>query len=178
VATAAERVRLLRVARIAGAVGLLLLSGCQFIPPELRTFKSPIRLSPLKHEVTVQPAKGMDPAPFKIDHAKAGSAEVQLTISNPTSSTIRIAWTNGIFITADSISYAIGVKTDRDRFSTQPTTIEPNSTVQVTLVAIGKDGKPVVPVGKSIEAPFRVGLKVTAERGIMQWRGTVWVFVS
>lgn len=173
----AENVRLSRVARVAGLVGLLLLSGCQFLPPELRTLKSPIRLSPPKHEVTVQPAKGMDPAPFKIDHAKAGSAEVQLTISNPTTSTIRIAWAEGTFITADSISYAIGVKTDRDQFSAQSTIIEPNSAVHVTLVALAKDGKPVVPEGKSIEAPYRVGLKVTAERGITRWRGTVWVFV-
>lgn len=166
-----------RVAGVAGLVGLLLLSGCQFLPPELRTLKSPIRLSPFKHEVTVQPARGMDPAPFRIDQAKAGSAEVQLTIANPTTSTIRMVWTEGTFITADSISYAIGVKTDRGGFSTQSTVIEPDSAVHVTVVALTKDGKAVVPEGTSIEAPYRVGLKVTAERGITRWRGTVWVFV-
>lgn len=171
-----ERV-LMRVAGVAGLVGLLVLSGCRLLPPELRTLKSPIRLSPIKHEVTVQPAQGMGPAPFKIDQAKAGSSEVQLTISNPTTSTVRMVWADGTFITADSISYAIGVRTDRDGLSTQSTTIEANGAVQMTVVALAKDGKLVTSVDKSIEAPYRVGLKLTVERGITRWKGTVWVFV-
>lgn len=171
-----ERV-LARIVGVAGLVGLLLLSGCQFLPPELRSFKSPIRLSPLKHEVAVQPAKGMGPAPFTVDQAKAGPAEVQLTLSNPTTSTIRMVWTEGTFITADSISYSIGVKTDRDGSSIEPTIIESNSTIRITVIALAKDGKSVASRGKSIEAPYRVGLKLTAERGITRWKGTVWVFV-
>jgi hypothetical protein len=166
-----------RAVNVAGALGLLLLSGCQFLPPELRTLKSPIRLTPFKHEVTVQPARGMGPAPFKIDRAKAGSAEAQLTVSNPDTSAIRVVWAEGTFITAESISYAIGVKTDRDGLSTQPTIIEANSTIQMTVVAIGKDGKSVAAESKSIEAPYRIGLKFTAERGLTRWKGTVWVFV-
>ena len=166
-----------KVVGVAGLVGLLLLSGCELLPAEFRSVKSPIRLSPLKHEVTVQPAHGMGPAPFKIDQAKAGAAEVQLTLSNPTTSTLRVIWAEGTFITADSISYAIGVKTDRDGSPTEPTTIEPNGSVRMTVIALGKDGKPVASGGKSVEAPYRVGLKLTAERGITRWKGTVWVFV-
>lgn len=163
---------------VTGLIAMLLLSGCQFLPPELRSFKSPIRLSPLKHEVTVQPAPKMGAAPFTIDQATAGSAEVKLTVSNPTASTIRIIWTEGTFITADSIVYAIGVTTDRDGPSTASTTIEPNSTVRVTVVAITKDGKPITPESKSIDAPYRVGLRFSVERAIERWKGTVWVFVS
>jgi hypothetical protein len=166
-----------RAVNVSGLVGLLLLSGCQLLPPELRTLKSPIRLTPFKHEVTVQPARGMDPAPFKIDRAKAGSADVQLTFSNPTTSTIRVVWAGGTFITAESLSYAIGVKTDRDGLSTEPTIIEANSTIQMTVIAIDKDGKSVATGSKSIEAPYRVGLKFTAEHGLTRWKGTVWVFV-
>ncbi len=161
-----------------GLVILLLLPGCQFLPPELRSLKSPIRLSPLKHEVTVQSASGMGPAPFKIDQANAGSAEVTLTISNPTGSTIRVIWTEGTFITADSIVYAIGVKTGQDGPSTASTTIEANSTIRMTIVALTNDGKLVASKDKSIEAPYRVGLKLIVERSIERWKGTVWVFVS
>ncbi|MDE2059709.1 MAG: hypothetical protein KGL31_00965 [candidate division NC10 bacterium] len=168
---------LARVAGVAGLMGLLLLSGCQFLPPELRSLKSPIRLSPLKHEVTVQPATRMGPAPFTVDQAKAEPAEVQLTLSNPTTSTIRLVWTEGTFIAADSISYSIGVKTDRGGLSTEPTIIESNSTIRITVIALAKDGKLAVSRGKSIEAPYRVGLKLIAERGITRWKGTVWVFV-
>lgn len=169
-------------AAVIGFVSLLLLSGCQgirqFIPPELRSIKPPIRLEPLKHEVTVQSASGMGAAPFKIDQANAGSAEVMLTISNPTASTIRVIWTEGTFITADSIVYPIGVKTDRHEASTAPTIIGANSTIHVTVIALAKDGKPVTPASKSIEAPYRVGLKLIVERALDRWKGTVWVFVS
>lgn len=167
-----------RIVGVGGLGALLLLSGCQFLPPELRSIKSPIRLSPLKHEVTVQSAHGMGPAPFKIDQANAGSAEVSLTLSNPTASTIRVVWTEGIFITADSMSYPMRVKAGPDGSSTEPTTIEPNSTIRVTVIALAKDGKPVASGGKSVEAPYRVGLKLTVERSIERWKGTVWVFVS
>jgi hypothetical protein len=119
----------------------------------------------------------MGPAPFKIDQAKAGSAEVQLTVSNPTTSTIRLVWTEGTFITAESISYAMGVKTDRDGSSTEPTIIEANSTIRMTVIAIIKDDKSKVSGSKPIEAPYRVGLKLIAERGLTRWKGTVWVFV-
>lgn len=171
-----------RIVSVSGLLALLLLSGCQlirqFVPPELRSIKSPIRLSPFKHEVTVQSAPGMGPAPFKVDQANAGSAEVTLTLSNPTTSVIRVIWTEGTFITADSMSYPIGVKPGPDRSSTEPTTIEPNGTLRMTVVALAKDGKPVVSGGKSIEPPYRVGLKLTVERSIERWKGTVWVFVS
>jgi beta-lactamase regulating signal transducer with metallopeptidase domain len=160
-----------------GLVGLLLLAGCQFLPPELRTLKSPIRFTPFKHEVTVQPARGMGTAPFTIDRAKAEWAEVQLTVTNPTTSAIRVVWAEGTFITAESIPHAIGVKNDRDGLSTEPTIIEANSTIRITVMAITKDGKPIASGSKSIEAPYRVGLKLTAERGLTRWKGTVWVFV-
>jgi hypothetical protein len=167
---------------IAGLVGLLLLPGCQlirqFVPPEIRTIKSPIRLSPLKHEVTVQPAQGMGPAPFKVDQANAGAAEVTLTISNPTASTIRVIWAEGMFITADSMVYAMGVKIGKDEPSTASMSIEANGTTRLTIVALTKDGKPVAPGVKTIEAPYRVGLKLTVERSLERWKGTVWVFVS
>jgi len=163
---------------VGGLAALLLLSGCQFLPPELRSIKSPIRMSPLKHEVTVQSAQGMGPAPFTIDQANAVSAEVSLTLSNPTASPIRVVWTEGIFITADSMSYPIGVKVGLDGSSTGPTTIEPKSTIRVTVIALAKDGKLVASGGKSIEAPYRVGLKLAVESSIERWRGTVWVFVS
>lgn len=163
---------------VVGLVALLLLPGCQFLPPELRSLKSPIRLSPLKHEVTVQPASGMGPAPFQVDQANAGSAEVTLTFSNPTASAIRVIWTEGTFITAESIVYSIGVKTDKNEPSTRPTTVEANSTIRVTVIALAVDGKPVASAGKSVEAPYRVGLKLTVERAIERWKGTVWVFVS
>lgn len=166
-----------RGAAVAGLAALVLLSGCQFLPPELRTLKSPIRLSPLKHEVTVQPARGMGPAPFTVEHAKAGPAEVQLTLSNPTTSPIRVVWAGGTFITAESISYGIGVKTDREGPSTEPTIIEANSTMRMTVVPIGGDGKSVASGSQSIEAPYRVGLKLAVERSFERWRGTVWVFV-
>lgn len=167
-----------RVVGVMGLATLWLLSGCQFIPPEFRSVKSPIRLSPLKHEVTVQPASGMGPAPFKIDHAQAGSAEVKLTLSNPTASAIRVVWAEGTFITADSIIYSIGIKTGQDRLSTEPTTVEANSAIQVTVAAIAKDGRPVASAGKSIEPPYRVGFKIAVERSFERWKGTVWVFVS
>lgn len=166
------------VVGVVGLVALLLLAGCQFLPPELRSLKSPIRLSPLKHEVTVQPVPGMGPAPFKIDQANAGSAEVTLTLSNPTATTIRVVWTEGTFITADSIMYSIGVKTDKDGPSARPTIIEPNSTIRVTVIALASDGKLVASGDKSVEPPYRVGLKFTVERSIERWKGTVWVFVS
>lgn len=165
------------VAGFAGLAGLLLLSGCQFLPPELRTLKAPIRLSPFRHEVTIQPSRGMGPAPFTVDQARAKAAEVQLTLSNPTTSTIRVVWGEGTFITADSLAYAIGVKTEGGEPSTRPTLIEANSTVRVTVIAVAKDGKSVTPDDKSIDAPYRVGLKLTAEQGITSWKGTVWVFV-
>lgn len=167
-----------RIVGVGGLVALLLLPGCQFLPPELRSLKSPIRLSPLKHEVTVQSAQGMGPAPFKIDQAHAGSADVKLTLSNSTASTIRVLWTEGSFITADSIVYAIGVKTGQDEPSTEPTIIEANSTIRMTVIALTKDGKPVASGAKPVEAPYRVGLKLAVERSIEQWKGTVWVFVS
>lgn len=166
--------------RVVGTVGLgvlLLVSGCQFLPPELRTLKSPIRLTPYKHEVTIQPDSGSGPAPFKIDSAKAGPAEVQLTLSNPTTSTIRVVWAEGTFITAESLSYAIGVKTDRDGPSREPTIIEAHSTIRVTVIAITKDGKSTASGSTPIEPPYRVGLKLSAERGLTRWKGTVWVFV-
>ena len=169
---------LTRSVGVGGLAALLLLSGCQFLPPELRSIKSPIRMSPLKHEVTVQSAQGMGPVPLKIDQANAGSAEVSLTLSNPTASPIRVVWAEGIFITADSMSYPIGVKVGLDGSSTEPTIIEPNSPIRVTVIALAKDGKPVASGGKSIEAPYRVGLKLAVESSIERWRGTVWVFVS
>lgn len=172
-----ERV-LLRAVGVVGLVALGLLPGCQFLPPELRSVKPPIRFAPLKHEVTVQPAPGMGPAPFKIDQATAGAAEVKLTLSNSSTSAIRVVWTEGTFITADSIAYTMGVKTDKDGSSAAPTTIEPNSTLQVTVIALTKDGKLVASGGKSVEAPYRVGLKLMVERSFERWRGTVWVFVS
>lgn len=168
---------LLRVVGTVGFGALLLVSGCQFLPPELRTLKSPIRLTPFKHEVTVQPDPGSGPAPFKIDFAKAGPAEVQLTLSNPTTSTIRVVWAEGTFITAESLSYAIGVKTDRDGRSREPTIIEAHSTIRVTVLAIAKDGKSTASGSTSIEPPYRVGLKLSAERGLTRWKGIVWVFV-
>ncbi|MDD5559806.1 hypothetical protein [Candidatus Methylomirabilis sp.] len=128
--------------------------------------------------MTVQSAQGMGPAPFKVDQANAGSAEVTLTLSNPTTSAIRVIWTEGTFITAESMSYPIGVKTGQDQPSTLPTIIEPNGTLRMTVVALAKDGKPVASGGKSIEPPYRVGLKLTVERSIERWKGTVWVFVS
>ena len=168
---------LLGVVSTVGLVGLLVVSGCQFLPPELRTLKSPIRLTPFRHEVTVQPARGMGPAPFTIDSAKAKATEVQLTLSNPTTSTIRLVWREGTFITAESIPNNIGVKTDRDGSSTASTTIEPNSTVRMTVIALPKDGKAIAPGSAAIEPPYRVGLKLTVERGLTRWKGTVWVFV-
>lgn len=168
---------LLGVVSIVELGGLLAISGCQLLPPEFRTLKSPIRFSPFKHEVTVQPARGMGPAPFKIDSAKAKSTEVQLTLSNPTSSTIRLVWKEGTFITAESIPYDIAVKTDRDGSSTTPTILEPDSTVRMTVIALPKDGTAISPASASIEPPYRVGLKLTAERGLTRWKGTVWVFV-
>ena len=168
---------LLGVVGTVGLGALLLISGCQFLPPELRTLKSPIRLTPFKHEVTVQPDPGSGPAPFKIDFAKAGPAEVQLTLSNPTTSTIRVVWAEGTFITAESLSYAIGVKTDRDGPSREPTIIEAHSTIRVTVIAIAKDGKSTASGSMSIEPPYRVGLKLSAERGLTRWKGIVWVFV-
>lgn len=167
-----------RIMRVAVVMTLLFLTGCPFIPPELRSLKSPIKWSPPKHEATVQPASGMGPAPFKIDQAQARAAEATLTLSNPTTSPIRVVWTGGWFIAADSIVYSIGVKTDRDRVSTEPTTIEANSSVRVTVVALTADGKPVASVGKSLDPPYRVGLKLVVERLLDRWRGTVWVFVS
>jgi hypothetical protein len=50
--------------------------------------------------------------------------------------------------------------------------------VQVTVIALAKDGKPVGGQSKSMEPPYRVGLKVTVETSGEKWKGTVWVFVS
>jgi hypothetical protein len=138
-------------------------------------------MSPLKHEVTVQPGQGMGPAPFTVDKAQAGQAEVKLTLSNPGGAPIRVIWTEGTFITADSITYPIGVKGgpgQKPGSSPEPTTIDAKGQVQLTVVAVTKDGEPVAPEGKSIEPPFRIGLKLTVESQGKAWKGTVWVFVS
>jgi hypothetical protein len=174
----------LKVVGVGGLLTLLLLGGCQLlqlVPPELRSPKMPFRMSPLKHEVTLQPAPGMGPAPFKVDQAQASPAEVKLTLSNPGASVIRVLWTEGTFITADSITYPIGVKGgpgQKGGVASDPTTIEPKGLVQVTVIAVAKDGKPVVAAGKPMEPPYRVGLKVTIETSGEKWKGTVWVFVS
>jgi hypothetical protein len=138
-------------------------------------------MSPYKHEVTLQPAPGMGPAPFKVDQAQAGPAEVKMTLSNPAASPLRVMWAEGTFITADSISYPIGVKGgpgQKEGASSGPTTVEPNGLVQVTVIALSRDGKPVVAQAKSMEPPYRVGLKITVETSGEKWKGTVWVFVS
>jgi hypothetical protein len=174
----------LKVVGVGGLLALLLFWGCQLlqlVPPELRSPKMPFRMSPLKHEVTLQPAPGMGPAPFKVDQAQASPAEVKLTLSNPGASAIRVLWTEGTFITADSITYPIAVKGvpgQKGGVASDPTTIEPKGLVQVTVIAVAKDGKPVVAAGKSMEPPYRVGLKVTVETSGEKWKGTVWVFVS
>lgn len=170
-----------------GVGGLLvfpLLSGCQllqFLPAEIRKPKPLFRMSPLKHEVTLQAGPGMGPAPFKVDQAQAGPIEVKLTLSNSAASAIRVLWTEGTFITADSITYPIGVKGgpgQKGGMASDPTTIEPKGVVQVTVVAVAKDGKPVVAHGKPMEPPYRVGLKLTIETPGEKWKGTLWVFVS
>lgn len=169
------------LSRIVGAGGLVALSlllGCQLLPADLRSPKLPFRFSPPKHEVTVQPAPGMGPAPFKVDQARAGPAEMRLTLSNTTASAIRVVWTEGILITADSITYPIGVKAGQDGLTSEPTTIEPNGMVRVTVIALTKDGKPVASGGKSFGPPYRVGLKLVVEAAGEQWKGTVWIFVS
>jgi hypothetical protein len=123
----------------------------------------------------------MGPAPFKVDQAQASPAEVKLTLSNPGASAIRVLWIEGTFITADSITYPIGVKGGPGQIggvASDPTTIEPKGLVQVTVIAVAKDGKAVVAAGKPMEPPYRVGLKVTIETSGEQWKGTVWVFVS
>ena len=167
-----------------GLVALMLLGGCQLLqllPPEVRSPKMPFRMSPLKHEVTLQSGPGMGPAPFKVDQAQAGPAEVKLTLSNPAGSSIRVVWAEGTFITADSITYSIGLKGgpgQKAGSSPEPTTIDSKGQVQVTVVAVTKDGQLVAPAGKPMEPPYRVGLKLTVETGDKTWKGTLWVFVS
>jgi hypothetical protein len=66
-----------RIREVGGLTALLLLGGCQLlqlVPPELRSPKMPFRMSPYKHEVTLQPAPGMGPAPFKVDQGPTASA--------------------------------------------------------------------------------------------------------
>ena len=173
-----------RLVGIGGLAALLLFWGCQllqFLPPEVRKPKPLFRMSPLKYEVTLQPAPGMGPAPFKVDQAQASPAEVKLTLSNPADSAVRVLWTEGTFITADSITYAIGLKGgpgQKGGVASDPTTIEPKGLVQVTVIAVAKDGKPVAAQGKPMGPPYRVGLKVTIETSGEKWKGTVWVFVS
>lgn len=166
---------------VGGSLVLLLFSGCQYLPFELKPPKLPFRMSPLKHEVTLQAAPGMGPAPFKVDQAQAGPAEVKFTLSNPAVSSIRVVWTEGTFITADSITYPIGLKSgpgQKAGSSPEPTTIDSRGQVQVTVFAVTKDGTPVSPGGKSIEPPYRVGVKLTVETQGKTWKGTLWVFVS
>lgn len=173
-----------RIGRAGGLLALVLLGGCQLLqllPPEVRSPKMPFRMSPLKHEVTIQAGPGMGPPPFKVDQAQAGRAEVKLSLSNPTGFPIRVVWTEGTFITADSITYPIGVKGGSGQqagSSPGPITIESKGQVQVTLVAVTKDGQAVAPEGKSIEPPYRVGVKLTVETQGKPWKGTLWVFVS
>lgn len=170
-----------------GVGGLLvfpLLSGCQllqFLPAELRKPKMPFRMSPLKHEVTLQAAPGMGPAPFKVDQAQAGSIEVKLTLSNPSAFPIRVVWSEGTFISADSITYSIGLKAGPDQKGGSPpdaTTIDPKEQARLTVIAVTKEGRPVAPGAKSMEPPYRVGLKLTVETPGEKWKGTLWVFVS
>jgi len=171
----------LRVLGAGGVLPLLLLSGCQYLPFNIKPPKAPFRMSPLKHEVTLQPAQGMGPAPFRVDHAQAGPVEVKLTLSNPAASPIRVIWSGGTFISADSIAYPIGLKAGpgrTDESSPDPTTIDSKKQVQVTVIALTKDGKPVAPAAKSMEPPYRVGLKLTVETPGDGWKGTVWIFVS
>ncbi len=173
-----------RVVSVGGLLALLLLTGCQSLsslPFHIKPPKPPFRMSPLKNEVTIQGAPGMGPAPFKVDQAQAGMIEVKLTLSNPTGASIRMVWVEGSFISADSITYGIGVKGGPDPKaapSPGPTTIDSKKQIQVTVIAIAKDGTPVAPVAKSIEPPYRVGLKLTVETPEKAWKGTVWVFVS
>lgn len=171
----------LRLLWAGGALPLLLLAGCQYLPFHIKPPKPPFRMSPLKHEVTLQPAQGMGPAPFKVDQAQAGPVEVKLTLSNPATSPIRVIWAEGTFISADSITYAIGLKAglgQKGGAVSDPTTIDSKKQVQVTVIALTKDGKPVPPAAKSMEPPYRVGLKLTVETPGEKWKGTVWVFVS
>ncbi len=173
-----------RILGVGGILVLLVHSGCQdipFLPKELRSPKLPFRMSPLKHEVTLQPAPGMGPAPFTVDQAQAGPGEVKLTLSNPTVSPIRVVWAEATFITADSITYPIGLRGgpgQKAGSSPEPTTIESKGRVQVTVVAVTKEGQQVAPEGKSIEPPYRVGIKLTVVTGENAWKGTLWVFVS
>ena len=171
----------LRLLGAGGVLPLLLLSGCQYLPFNIKPPKPPFRMSPLKHEVTLQSAQGMGPAPFKVDQAQAGPVEVKLTLSNPAGSLVRVVWTEGTFISADSIAYPIGLKAGpghKGGSSPEPTTIDPKKQVQVTVIAVTKDGKPVAPAAKSMEPPYRVGLKLTIETPGQTWKGTLWVFVS
>jgi hypothetical protein len=140
-------------------------------------------MSPLKNEVTIQAAAGMGPAPFKVDQAQAGMIEVKLTLTNSTGVPIRLIWAEGNFISAESLTYGIGLRGGPDPKaaplpSPGPTTIDAKKQVQVTVVAIAKDGTPVAPPAKSIEPPYRVGLKLTVDSAGKAWKGTVWVFVS
>src|SRR3972149_9587883 len=149
----------LKVVGVGGLLTLLLLGGCQLlqlVPPELRSPKMPFRMSPLKHEVTLQPAPGMGPAPFKVDQAQASPAEVKLTLSNPGASAVRVLWAEGTFITADSITYPIGVKGgpgQKEGVASDATPIEPRGRVQGTFIAVARAGKPVVAAGKPVEPP-------------------------
>ena len=164
--------------RVLGAGVLLVLlplSGCQYLPFNIKPPKPPFRMSPLKHEVTLQPAQGMGPAPFKVDQAQAGATEVKLILSNPGASPIRVVWSEGTFISADSIPYSIGLK---GASSPDPTTIDSKKQAQVTVIAVTKEGRPVAPAAKSMEPPYRVGLKLTVETAEKAWKGTVWIFVS
>ncbi|MGH2396668.1 MAG: hypothetical protein ACRDFW_06705, partial [bacterium] len=55
-----------RVMSIGAPLALLLLAGCQYLPFSIKPPKPPIRMAPLKNEVTIQAAPGMGPAPFKV----------------------------------------------------------------------------------------------------------------
>ncbi len=164
-----------------GLLLLLLLAGCEYLPAHLRSPKLPFRMSPLKYEVTLQPAPGMGPAPFKVDQAQAGPAEMKLTLSNPSDAAVRVVWAEGTFITADSIAYPIGVKGGaggKGGTSPDPTTIDPKGQAQVTVIAITQEGQPVAREGKSMDPPYRVGLKLRVDTAGGTWKGTLWVFVS
>jgi hypothetical protein len=158
-----------------------LLAGCQYLPASLRAPKLPFRTSPLRHDVTVQPAPGMGPPPFTVDRAEAAATEVRLILANASGSPIRVVWREGTFIAADSIGYAIGVRAGASRnggLVSEPTTIDPGGKAQVTAIALTREGKPVSPTTVSVEPPFRIGLKLAVETAGMPWKGTLWVFVS
>jgi hypothetical protein len=163
----------------AGVCILSLLSGCDALPFTIKPPKPPFRMSPLKHEVTIQPAPGMGPAPFAVERAHASSTEVSLVLSNRSAGPIRILWRDGLFISTDSITYALGLKAGPQVAAVpEPTTIASKGTVQVTVVAVTRDGKPATGDPASVEPPYRVGLKLVVEAPERSWKGTVWIFVS